>query len=157
MRALYAIRVAAISLEALLLFASILGWLAFESELMGLAKAVALNDELLKYLLVLPLGLGAWIFNEARMLLQEDKETTRVLTAWPDYWRLKTHIWIALSYALLFALLSIAPWTFKAGISTAGGLLAFLTGILGQFVVAASVYVARLRFKELIAHAGAPP
>ena len=100
MRAPYAIRVAAISLEALLLFASILGWLAFESELMGLAKAVALNDELLKYLLVLPLGLGAWIFNEARMLLQEDKETTRVLTAWPDYWRLKTHIWIALHRAM---------------------------------------------------------
>ena len=155
MKALYAIRVAVVSLEALLLCAAVAVWVAFEIELSGLAKSLALNDELLKYLLVLPLGLGAWIVNEARVLLQEDKETTRILTRWPDYWRLKMHVWVALSYALLFALLSIAPWTVKAGITTAAGLLVFITSILGQFAVAASIYVARLRVKEILAHAGA--
>jgi succinate-acetate transporter protein len=66
------------------------------------------------------------------------------------------HIWAALSYALLFALLSIAPWTVKAGITTAAGLLLFITSILGQFAVAASIYVARLRVKEILSHAVTP-
>ena len=155
MKSLYAIRVAIISLEALLLCTAFAGWVVFESQISSAAKSLVLNDELLKYLLILPLGLGAWIVNEARVLLQEDKETTRLLTSWPDYWRLKMHIWVALSYALLFALLSIAPWTVKAGITSAAGLLVFITSIIGQFAVAASIYVARLRVREILAHASA--
>jgi len=154
-RALYAIRVFVISVEALVLLVAVLVWIYAQPLLDDVARGLGLNDELLKYLLLLPLGLAAWIVNEVRLLLHEDRETTRILTAWPDYWRLKSHVWVALLYALVFAALSIAPWVVKAGITRPSGLLLFVTSIAGQLVVAASVYAARLRVKEFVANASA--
>ncbi len=77
------------------------------------------------------------------------------LTAWPDYPRLKVHIWVGLLYCLTFTALSFVPWAAKSGVSSGAGLLLFAASIAGQFIVAASVYAARIRVRELLAHASA--
>lgn len=152
---LYWIRVAIVSLEAVVLFLAALVWFVFRTELEAVASSLSLNDEFLKYMFVAPVGIGLWVVNESRQLLQEDKESIRVLTAWPDYPRLKVHIWVGLVYCLAFAALSFVPWAAKSGVSSGAGLLLFVASIAGQFTVAASVYAARIKVRELLAHASA--
>jgi hypothetical protein len=153
--AFYWVRVVFVSLEAVVLLLAALAWFVFGAELQGLASSLSLNDEFLKYMFVAPVGIGLWVVNESRQLLQEDKESIRVLTAWPDYPRLKVHVWVGLLYCLVFAALSFVPWAAKSGVSSGAGLLLFLASIAGQFIVAASVYAARIKVRELLAHASA--
>lgn len=152
MRTLYFLRVLVVSVEALVLATSWVCATYFHGALQGFAASLALNEEVLKYLLLLPAGVAAWVANECRMLLQEDKETIRTLTSWPDYWKLKAHVWVSLIYAALFAGISMIPWTAKSGISTGFGLLIFLTSLVGQLYLAIAVYAARIRAKEILAH-----
>ena len=153
MRALYFFRVLLISVEAILIGVSWLVWYHFSADLNHLAATIKLNDDILKYLMLVPVGLAVWVANELRQLLQEDKGTTRFLMGWPDYWKLKLHLWVSLIYAVVFVCMSIAPWVVQAGISTGIGLLLFLTSIVGQITLSASVYAARLRVKELLSNA----
>lgn len=153
---LYWLRVVVISIEALVILLAAMVWIVFRSELESFAIVLTLNEEFLKYMFVAPVGLSLWVVNESRVLLQEDKETIKILTAWPEYRLLKIHIWVGLLYALLFAALSVVPWAAKSGVSSGTGLLLFVAAIAGQFIVAASVYTARINVKEIIAHASAP-
>ena len=153
---LYWLRVLFISFEALILLFALMVWLVFRPQLEAAASVLTLNDEFLKYMFVAPVAVGLWVANESRLLLQEDKDTIKILTGWPEYRLLKTHIWIGLLYAMLFAAVSLVPWAAKSGVSSGTGLLLFVVAIVGQFIVAASVYAARIKVKEIIVHAGAP-
>lgn len=106
--------------------------------------------------MLMPTALAVWIINEVRVLLQDDKETIRILTDWEDYWKLKAHTWVSLGFAVVFVLISLIPWAAKSGIGTGTGLLLFATSIVGQLFLAISVYAARIRVKEIIAHVKAP-
>lgn len=153
MRYLYGLRVILISVEALVLALGWLVWTYFASQLHELASSLTLNGEVLKYLMLLPTALAVWVFNEVRGLLQEDKDMIQLLVKWPDYWRLKTHAWVSLIYAVVFACMSLFPWVAKSGISNGSGMLLFVTSIIGQLSLAISVYVARITLKEIVAHA----
>ena len=152
---IYWIRVFVVSLEALVLLLAALIWVVYGVEIQSLADNLALNEEFLKYMFVAPVGVGMWVVNESRQLLQEDKESIKLLTAWPDYPRLKIHVWVGLLYCLIFAAVSLVPWAAKSGVNSAAGLLLFVTSFTGQLIVAASVYVARIKVRELLAHASA--
>lgn len=156
MRTLYLLRVVFVSAEALVLAGTWLAFWCFGGELQSLATSLSLNDEVLKYLMLMPTVLAAWIINETRFLLQEDKETIRILTDWTDYWKLKTHTWASLGYAVVFAFMSLIPWAAKSGIGTGTGLLLFVASIVGQLSLAISVYAARIRIKEIITHEKKP-
>lgn len=150
---LYWIRVITLSFEALVLLAAGMFWLVFKLELDSLANTLSLSEEFLNYIFVAPVGIGMWVVNESRLLLQEDKESIRVLTKWPDYPLLKVHVWVGLIYGFIFAAISVVPWATKSGVSNGAGLLLLLTAIAGQLIVAASVYAARIKVQELLAHA----
>ena len=89
---LYWLRVLFISFEALILMLAVMVWLVFRAELEAAASVLTLNEEFLKYVFVAPVAVGLWIVNESRLLLQEDKDTIKILTGWPEYRLLKTHI-----------------------------------------------------------------
>jgi len=131
---LYWIRVFFVSLEALVLLLAALVWAVFAEELQSLANSLSLNEEFLKYMFVAPVGVGMWVVNESRQLLQEDKESIKLLTAWPDYPKLKVHVWVGLAYCLMFSAISLVPWAAKSGVSSAAGLLLFLASITGQLI-----------------------
>lgn len=153
--ALYWLRVMAVSLEAVVLLLASLVWLVFRAELESLAGNLSLNEDFLKYLFVAPVGIWMWVVNESRQLLQEDKNHIKVLTGWPDYPQLKIHVWVGLLYAFVFAALSFIPWATKSGVSNGAGLLLMSASIAGQLIVAASVYAARTKVRELLAHVSA--
>jgi len=155
-RALYLLWVVLVSIEALVLAGTWFAFSYFLSELESLATSLSLNDEVSKYLMLMPAGLAVWIINETRVLLQEDTETIRILTGWEDYWKLKAHTWTSLGYAVVFAFMSLMPWATTSGIGTGTGLLLFVASIVGQFSLSIGVYAARIRIKEIIAHAKLP-
>lgn len=155
MRVLYFFKVMFVSFEAASLAVALVIWTYLRPELAAAAGDIAATNDVLKFVLLLPLGLVAWVAREVRQLLHEDKETTRLLAGWPDYWRLKVHAYVSLIYSLVFAGLSIVPWLLSSGVAGAGGFLLFITSLVGQLVVVASVYVARLKVKEVVALATA--
>lgn len=157
MRVIYFLRVLLISGEAFAVMLGALAWLQFRPLLEAIAGDLRPNEELLKFLILLPVGLLVWISSEIRSLLYEDKETTRLLMGLPDYQRLKMHVWVSLAYALTFTVVSLAPWVAGSGVTTAWGLLLFVGSALGQLTVASSVYLARLRIKEFVATVGHRP
>src|SRR4051812_40949665 len=151
MKSMYFVRTLLVSVESLVIFLGLATWILRPNWLNDAASAVRPNDELLKFLVLLPIGLLVWIANEIRSLLHDDKETTKLLIRWPQYWKLKIHVWISLLYAVIFMVLSTAPWVSGAGVTVAWGLLLFTGGTVGQLVVASGVYLARLRVKEYVA------
>lgn len=153
MRLLYVLRVILVSMEAFILAVSWLFLTYFLHSLKIFATAVELNEEILKYLMLLPVVVAVWVINETKLILQEDLETARILTQWPDYWKLKTHTWVSVAYTVVFAVMSLIPWVAKSGISTGHGMLLFITSIAGQLWLGISVYAARIRVREIIAHA----
>ena len=152
MHSLYFFRVFFVSAEALVLVGTWLAYVRFGSELESAAISLLLNEEVVKYLMLLPTALAVWIIKETRVLLQEDKETILILTDWPDYWKLKVHTWVSLGYAILFAFISLLPWIAKSGIGNGTGLLLFVASLIGQLTLAVSIYNARIRVKEIIVH-----
>jgi len=151
MATLYTLRVIFFSSEALVLGLAWLIHLHFDQPIQIFASSLSLNDEVLKYLMMLPVAIGVWVINESRLLLQQDDQSIRILTAWPHYWRLRIHAIVGLAYAIVFSLIAFIPWTTKAGISTGTGMILFATSILGQLSLAASVYMARITVNEILA------
>lgn len=156
MRTLYLFRVALVSLEALVLVGIGLAFSFFTNELDALASSLSLKDEVLNYLWLMPVGLAVWVFKEIGLLLQDEMETVRILTGWQEYWKLKAHTCISLGYAVVFAFMSLIPWVAYSGIGIGKGLMFFVASIVGQLCLAISVYLARIRVKEIIAQAKAP-
>ena len=140
MRALYFIRVLFVSIEALLIIAASYLLIEHQSWADSIAKSTSINEDILKGLNLIPLGLAVWIFTEAKKLVFEKESHAKLLTAWPDFWKLKCHIYASLLYATGFTVVSLLPWLDKRGISIGAGLVLFLLGLGGQSIVAASIY-----------------
>jgi hypothetical protein len=150
-KALYLLRTLVISMEALILLGASVALQYFGSEINTFASVLTINTELSKYLMLVPFALAAWILNELRKLPFDNAAATKILIQWPDYWKLKTHIWCSAVFAAIFVCISIAPWVMKAGISDGIGLTIFLTSVLGQLCVAGSIYIASFRIREILA------
>lgn len=151
MRILYFLRVLLISTEFLIIAVS---WLLAVYALDAVGKfslSMDFNPDLVKFLMIIPAGAVVWIANETRLLLQDDKDTTRLLVRWPDYWKLKAHTNVCMVYAVFFCVVSIIPWASKSGLSTGSGLIFFVCGFVGQLAVVYSIYSARIRLKEITA------
>ncbi|MDB5814724.1 MAG: hypothetical protein JWN23_1841 [Rhodocyclales bacterium] len=150
MKFLYQLRVLLISFESLIIIGSL--YLAVEQKeiLQRAAASLSIDGEVLKYMMLLPIALLAWIAKELRDLVFENARVARLLVSWPDYWKLKAHVSAALVFAITFAVTSVTPWLFQAGISSGFNLLLFALSLLGQLSVAASVYSARFQIQEFV-------
>lgn len=150
MRFLYILRVIFISIEAAILACALIVFLLFLKKIESLFISLVLNETVLNYLILLPFGMIAWVLKEARYLLQEDNETICILCGWGDYWRLKIHVWVTIGYSIIFAIMSLFPWFVKSGMETGSGFLFFSFGMIGQVFVSGSLYLARIKIKEII-------
>lgn len=149
MKIIYVARVIFVSFEMTILLACWLLISNFESDTNNLAAALNINEELVKYLILLPIGLIGWIVKEAKDLVFADAENAKQLINWPDYWKLKVHIYVGLIFAVVFFIISAIPWLSKNGISNGKGLVLFIAGLMGTVWVAASIYFAQISVKEI--------
>jgi hypothetical protein len=150
MNLLYFLRVVIISFEFTILI-GMAGVLTFMGNTVGnVSVTLDVNSELMNWAVLLPISLFVWCANECRAIVIEDKESGRVLVNWPDYWKLKQHIIVALLYALVFCGISTYPWLGKVGIGSSSSLVHFLAGTLGIICVAAHLYFAKLAISEIL-------
>lgn len=152
-RVLYYFRTFFISFEALIILGLIYVVSIEQGQLKFIVSSISINDEMMKYLMLLPLGVATWIINELRQLVFEDEETAKLLIKWPDYWMLKCHIWVSVLYSFIFTILSVFPWLQKSGVTTGTGMALFIFGMTGQLIVAVSIYFARFSIREITIHA----
>lgn len=151
MRKFYFLYVAFVSVEALVIALFFGAWFLFGEPLQHFISRIEISGDLVKYLMFVPMSLAAWIVVEARLLLHEDRAHARVLLAWPDYWKFKTHFWVAILYTAVFAFSSLIPWATKDGISSSGGFLVFAACTIGTASIARDVLAARVRVREVVA------
>lgn len=149
MKVIYFLRVVLVSIEAFLIFGAAYLLYAHPNLAQSMADEVSITDEMLKYLTFVPVGVAGWIFVESRKLVFEKETMAKLLVSWPDYWKLKAHINATFLFAVVFTLVSFAPWFVKQHLTSGPGFVMFFLGIFGQFAVAASVYFAGFKIQEL--------
>ncbi|RAM61293.1 hypothetical protein [Herbaspirillum rubrisubalbicans] len=103
-------------------------------------------SEIGKYFILLPGAVIVWLLKEGKDFLGSDKK----LMNWPDYWKLKTHVFTAYIYAVIFFVMAIIPEITKIGIASGLGLTLFTSGLIGCLWAAASVYFAQITAKEIL-------
>lgn len=150
MRFLYFARVFFVSLEFLVLTLTFFCARLFESHASALASVLAINEELIKWAILLPITLFAWCANEGRDLIFSNPEHSKILVNWPDYWKLKQHVVASLIFLIIFCALSGLPWLSKSGITTGTGLIFFTAGCIGCIIVAAQLYAAKISINEIM-------
>jgi hypothetical protein len=151
MKILYWLRTFLVSPETLWVLLGYLVSRVFRRQLQYIAEQFSIDAEFQKYLMLLPVGLFVWTINEARNLLVEDREAARILVAWPEYWKIKAHVCVALLYGLIFACASLVPWVTSLTLDTFEGMRVFLWAVVGELIVVVCVYWARIRVRESLA------
>lgn len=150
MKLLYFARVFFIGFEFVALAVTFLLVKIFESEADALASALSINEELMKFAMLLPVTLFVWCANEAHGLIFANPDHSKILVNWPDYWKLKQHVVASLIFLLIFCFLSSLPWLSKSGISTGLGLILFTSGCVGCILVASQIYSAKMSINEIM-------
>lgn len=117
---------------------------------------VKLSPESMKLLSLLPGFITAWILKECKTILFPGDGKDKVIQEWEDYWKLKAHFNVTLFYAALFASIAATPWIFAIDITSIKIFPFYMSAIIGQFLVAHSVYTAQIDIKErLVKHMSA--
>lgn len=147
----YFLRTCLLSFEATLIALALYVLMEQQALFDALAGKISVNDDILRGIMLSPLALAVWIFVEAKKLVFEKDAQAKVLTAWGDFWKLKCHIQVSLLYAGAFLLISLLPWLDKRGISIGSGLVLFLLALVGQVIVALSIYNAGFQLQEILA------
>lgn len=152
MKMLYFFRVFIISIEFLAIIAGVLIYLCIKDLQYFKALKLNLHDDALKYVVLLPLSLGAWVLKDSRSMLYIDKDTTRIVTLWPNYWQFKIHVFVSIIYSVIFFASSLVSWMLFGVIDFFIPAYIFLSSLIGQSVVAASIYFAKTTYLEKISN-----
>ena len=108
------------------------------------------DADVLKHIALLPSGLAIWVFTESRKLLFPDEDKKRILQKWGDYWKWRIHFNVGVFYAVLFAGTGLISWALGTKASTPAGFVILLAPVIGAFIVALSVYLARITLSEIL-------
>lgn len=149
MKLLYFGRVLFFSLEFLLILLGV-SFLFHEKNFWIEKLIIPADDDFVKWLIGLPLGLIVWNIKEAAVTLNFSGAHAKKLLNWKNYWKLKMHISVSVMYAFLFLIINLFSWVAYSGLKTPTGVYFYALGTLGQMVVAGSVYFAKLRIFEVL-------
>ena len=112
------------------------------------ANDLMANNEIVKYLSLLPVGVFVWMFVYLRKLLFPEKDINKIMQSWPDYYKLKSCIYAAMLWGVVFSVAAIVGWILSiTGIFEASFIL-ITCSILGSLIDACSVYFAEISINE---------
>lgn len=109
---------------------------------------LTLSSETIKYMSLLPGVLAVWIFKESKEILFPGEAKDKLFHQWSGYRKLKAHFNVTLFYATIFAIFAVLPWLFKIEVKNIFFFPFYASSVLGQFIVAYSVYAAQVAIKE---------
>lgn len=143
-------RTVTISFEFLLILLSFCAIYYFPDIVQNFALKITAKEEIVKYLTLIPMALFAWTINEAKYLLFPSEQLEKIIQDWPDYWRLRIHFIVSLFYSLLFSIIGLLVWIFGWNVNEKKGFMLLLLSVCGSFIVVTSIYLARIRQKEIL-------
>ncbi|WP_050470649.1 hypothetical protein [Herbaspirillum chlorophenolicum] len=146
MKIYYAFRVFFVSVEFLIATVALVTVSFFEKNVDVLVGMLNISSEIGKYFILLPGAVIVWVLKEGKDFLGSDKK----LMNWPDYWRLKIHVFTAYIYVVIFFVMAALPEITKIGIASGLGLILFASGVIGCLWAAASLYFAQITAKEIL-------
>lgn len=154
MKELYALRIAVVSLEFVVVLVGALLYFYVPHLFVELKEILALEPEMMKWLTLLPLTLLCWILKEVRDFIRDDKDSEVILVCWGGYWKLKYHLYVSVAYGVLFAFLAVAS-SLKSFSEGSLEFACYLVSIVGAIIVSGSLYFAKMQLREAMAKARA--
>lgn len=148
---IYYLLVIFVSFEFLLIAIASFFAFVWTTPVVFIIKNINIAPEAMKYLSLFPCGLAVWVFNKSTNLLLPDKEKNKVFQEWEDYKNLKINFKVTLLYTLLFTAFAAIPWIFSVDIKNVVFFPFFISAIIGQLIVAYSVYMAQIEINERLA------
>ena len=113
------------------------------------ADHISTNGEIIKYLVVIPLGIFAWVFPHSRTMLFPDEDKKKIFQNWPDYQLFKHTVLIGVAYSLLFAVLGIATWAIDWKQSPLTAFTWCIASIVGCGISGFTMYHAEIKLNEI--------
>lgn len=141
------IRTFFISFEFVTILFSIFVYILFGEVLENLLKTIALNEDMLKYILPIPVAIFCWIFKDGGKFLLRDTEYAKILVHLEEYKKLKICFYVGFIYAvssLIICIISAVTYQ-KTALHT----IAFCCGVLVLSIVAISFYLAHGEIKDI--------
>ncbi len=137
-----------VSFESIVFLLSLVCLFCVSPSSFSFAKDLMTNNEIAKYLSLLPVGVFVWMFVYLRKLLFPEKDINKIMQSWPDYYKLKSCIYAAMFWGLVFSAMALVGWIMSImGIFEASFLL-IVCSILGSLIDACSVYFAEISINE---------
>lgn len=149
MKLSYTVKVVFISFEFLLILLGI-SFIFYDENNYLNKLMISTDDDFSKWLIGLPVALIAWNIKESALTLNFSGAHAKKLLNWSNYWKLKTHISVSIFYTVLFLIVNVFSWLAYSGLKTPMGIYFYALGALGQMIVAASLYFAKLRIFEIL-------
>ncbi|UEP36893.1 hypothetical protein LL998_24940 [Burkholderia ambifaria] len=111
---------------------------------------INISDDFLKWAIAIPGALLCWSLVSGRKLLFPEKDKNSILQKWPDYWILKICFHVALSWNLIFVMMSIYAWTGDWKHPSPDRFISLTISIIGSAMCSFSIYNAQTRVEEEI-------
>ena len=109
------------------------------------------DQELWKYLPVIPTAILVWAFTQAKdILFPHGSSSNKELLDWPLYWKLKLRVLISMGWMLFSVISALAVWFFKNDVSELGIGIVFCISVSVSLVVAVSMWLAMLMIRQII-------
>lgn len=149
MKLVYIFRVCFISIEFFILLTWLLLFTEFKAKITELITGLTLSSEVGSYLILLPIAIFINIYKDSHQLLFAEKENIKLLVRWPDYWKLKTHVYVSLFYGAFYLIASSLAWFYTEWINNPLTFITFISACIGLICVASSIYFAKMSILEL--------
>ena len=143
------LRVFFISFEFLIIIISFGVYYFLEEYINIKLSQINFDQDMFKYLIMLPPAVFLWIFNKGNSFLQRDTENQKILVHWGGYTYMKTLFAVGFVYAVISLFMCIlSALTYKP---SAEYIITFVCGLLILMTVAVSFYFANGKIKDILA------
>lgn len=149
MKILYYLRVVVLSWEFVLLFGGFILIGVFPEKINAFAPSLNVNNDMLKLLMFVPIALLVWSAKQYQELFIGENKDAKALINWPDFWKIKAVFYVALTYGLVFCIFAVVSLLTENKTLQGSNLIIFAGTCLGSFIVAGSIYFARIHISEL--------
>lgn len=149
---IYYTRVIVLSFEFIFLLLSVL----FNTHAINLIENAltlyTLNNDAYEYMIILPIGLFAWMVNEVTPIILPNEKVNSYLHKWEYIWKLKAHIYVGLLYSALSLTVCLGVWL-VGGASIPKSIFLLFVALAVQISSATSFLLARVEISSILARA----
>lgn len=133
-----------LSLELVVVIVGLVAEQWFSHSVLQFFALVKLSQDPLRFAVMAPVGLCGWMFVSGRKLLFPEKDKANILQEWADFWKLKAAFQAALTWSVIFAVISLHTWNGNWEHPSSAICISLLVSIVGSAVCFLTVYNAQI-------------